>query len=165
MRAGPAPRRTWPRAATAAFVAWLAAASSAAAQTSPRAERPAAGGGPPGYKSLRYEEDYRYLGDPSRRADLWDPIKYIPLGDDPEIYLSLGGEVRERGEYFSAPQFGVRGGGADAYLLHRLLLSGDLHLGQDLRAFAQLGNHLEAGKDAPLSQTDLDRFDLQQAFV
>jgi hypothetical protein len=35
---------------------------------------------PPAYKLLRYEEDYSYLKDPSRRTDFWDPIKYIPLG-------------------------------------------------------------------------------------
>jgi hypothetical protein len=125
----------------------------------------AAGGGAPGYKSPRYEEDYRYLRDPGRAGDLWDPIKYIPLGSDPNTYLSLGGEVRERGEYFSAPQFGLRGDGADAFLLHRLLLHADLHLGEDLRAFVQLGNHLVAGKDSPLSQTDRDRLDVQQALV
>jgi len=34
---------------------------------------------PPAYKLLRYEEDYSYLKDPSRRTDFWDPIKYIPL--------------------------------------------------------------------------------------
>jgi hypothetical protein len=34
----------------------------------------------PAYKPLRYEEDYSYLKDPSRRTDFWDAIKYIPLG-------------------------------------------------------------------------------------
>jgi hypothetical protein len=134
--------------------------TSAFAQTSG-----SAGARPPGYKSPRYEEDYRFLRDHGQAGDLWDPIKYIRLGSDPNTYLSLGGEVRERGEYFSAPQFGLRGDGADAYLLHRLLISGDLHLGENLRAFAQLGNHVVAGKDTPLSQTDRDRFDAQQAFV
>src|SRR5438128_1601680 len=35
---------------------------------------------PPAYKLLRYEEDYSYLKDPTRRTDFWDPIKYMPLG-------------------------------------------------------------------------------------
>jgi Alginate export len=125
----------------------------------------AAGDNPPPYKSLRFDENYLYLQDPARRGDVWDPLKYIPLASDPHTYLSLGGELRERGEYFSAPLFGLRGGGADAYLLHRLLLSGDLHITDDFRAFVQLGNHLEAEKDKPLSQADVDRFDLQQAFI
>src|SRR5207237_5136336 len=42
------------------------------------------GAAPPGYKLLRYEEDYSYLKDPSRRTDFWDPIKYIPLWGRPD---------------------------------------------------------------------------------
>ena len=63
------------------------------------AARPAAAqdaGAPPLYKPLRYNEDYRYLLDPSRRTDVWDRFKYIRLGDGPEAYLSFGGEARGR---------------------------------------------------------------------
>ncbi|MGH8650989.1 MAG: hypothetical protein ACREYE_01885 [Gammaproteobacteria bacterium] len=35
--------------------------------------------GPPKYQKLRYEEDYRYLQDVSKRIDGFDPIKYVPL--------------------------------------------------------------------------------------
>jgi hypothetical protein len=117
------------------------------------------------YKPFRYDEDYRYLRDLTRRTDTWDPLKYIPLGFDPNTYLSLGGELRERAEYFSAPEFGLSGGGANTYLLHRLLVSGDLHVTEYCRAFVQFGNHLEAGKGKPLSPTDVDWLDLQQGFV
>ena len=34
--------------------------------------------GPPKYQKLRYEEDYRYLQDVSKRIDWFDPIKYVP---------------------------------------------------------------------------------------
>ncbi|CAG9167400.1 hypothetical protein LMG23992_00800 [Cupriavidus laharis] len=117
----------------------------------------------PAYQFLRYNEDYRYLQDPARHGDLWDPIKYIPLGT-PDLYLSLGGEIRERFEDYSEPNFGVPGPKADGYLLHRILLHGDLHAGERLRAFVQLGNHLAPGKDVALPPYE-DRFDLQQAFV
>ena len=63
---------------------------------------------PPAYKLLRYEEDYSYLKDPSRRTDFWDPIKYIPLWGRDDWYLSVGGEVRERYEF--VPQSGRRAG-------------------------------------------------------
>lgn len=119
---------------------------------------------PPAYKSARYDEDYRYLRDPQRRSDPWDPIKYIPLGDNPATYLSFGGELRERAEYYSAPGFGIRGETSDAYLLHRLLLSADLHVTDRFRLFVQLGNQLEEGKHRPLGPTDVDRLDWQQAF-
>jgi hypothetical protein len=117
----------------------------------------------PAYKPFRYDEDYTYLRNPACRTSLWDPLKYIPLGSDPNTYLSFGGELRERSEYYSSPKFAVRGGGANVYLLHRLLLSGDLHVTRYFRAFVQLGNHLETGKHQ-LSPTDVDRLDLQQGF-
>lgn len=52
---------------------------------------------PPSYKVLRFDESYLYLGDAGKRADLFDPIKYIPLRTgDPFWYLTIGGELRER---------------------------------------------------------------------
>lgn len=118
---------------------------------------------PPPYNFLRYDEDYSYLRDPARRSDPWDAIKYRPLGS-PDIYLSLGGEIRERFESYSAPNFGVPGPSADGYLLHRLLLHADVHAGDYLRAFVQLGNHLAPGKEVAIPPYE-DRLDVQQAFV
>ncbi|RAS05776.1 alginate export family protein [Cupriavidus alkaliphilus] len=119
----------------------------------------------PAYKSLRYEEDYRLLqhaATASTRRDFWDPIKYIPLGA-PHTYLTLGGEIRERFEHYSAPNFGTPGREADGYLLHRILVHADLHAGERLRAFVQFGNQLAAGKDVAVPPYE-DRLDLQQAF-
>jgi hypothetical protein len=118
----------------------------------------------PAYKSLRYDEDYTYLQDASRRTDIWDSLKYIRLLQSPQIYLSFGGELRERFEDYSAPSFGLGGQGADDYLLHRLLLHADLHLGQYVRTFVQFGSELQSGKDT-LTLTDVDRLDLQQGFI
>jgi hypothetical protein len=118
-----------------------------------------------GYKPFRYDEDYRYLRDPTLRTDFWDPLKYIPLGGDSNTYLSFGGELRERFESYSPTSFGLKGGNDNAYVLHRLLLSADLHITQYFRAFLQLGNELAAEKNQPLSPTDVDRLDLQQAFI
>lgn len=53
--------------------------------------------GPPKYQKLRYE-DYRYLQDPSKRIDWFDPIKHVPLSEDGDNYLSFGGLIRERYE-------------------------------------------------------------------
>ena len=36
---------------------------------------------PPPYRLNRADEDYRYLRDPARRTDFWDPVKYVPLND------------------------------------------------------------------------------------
>jgi hypothetical protein len=119
----------------------------------------------PEYKSLRYEENYSYLQDPACRTDFWDPAKFIPVASDPNIYLSFGGELRERFEQYWAPDFGLGGARPDGYLLHRLLVSGDFHFGENFRAFVQLGSEFAPGKDEPLSPTDEDRLDLQQGFV
>ena len=61
------------------------------------------------YKLLRYDEDYSYLKDPSRRTDPLDVLKYIPLGDwGDDYYLSIGGTARPRFEFNQNPFFGTR---------------------------------------------------------
>lgn len=142
-----------------AFGLALAAASCSAFGQS----LPAPAAATPAYKFLRYDEDYRYLQDPALRGDPWDPVKYIPLGTG-GAFLSLGGELRERFEDYSAANFGVPGKTGDSYLLHRILLHADLHAGDRLRGFVQLGNHLALGKDAAAPPYE-DRLDLQQGFV
>lgn len=92
-------------------------------------------------------------------------IPRLPLTSDGSVHLSLGGEIRERIEYYSEPFFGLRGVEEDDYLLHRLLLSADLHAGDHWRLFLQLGDHLETGKVAGRAPTDVDEFDVQQGFV
>ena len=54
----------------------------------------------PLFKQLRYDENYAYLRDPSRRADYLDAIKFIPLNPNGDWYLTPGGEIRERYEYY-----------------------------------------------------------------
>src|SRR2546426_129090 len=99
-----------------------------------------------------------------KQADYFDSVKSIPLGID-RWYLDLGGEIRERYEYYSEPFFGLRGVHEDSYLLHRLLLSGDVHAGDYVRVFLQLGNHLETGKRESRTPTDVNELDIQQGFV
>ncbi len=117
------------------------------------------------YQFERFDDDFRYLRDPAKHGDLWDPIKYVPLGQNPDVYLTFGGELRERFDHFDSPFFSLRRRNSEDAVLHRLLLSADLHLGDQLRAFVQFGDHLQAGRGNLRSPTDLDRLDLQQAFV
>ena len=44
----------------------------------------------------RFEEDYGYLRDPTRSTDFFDPLKYIAIDRDRDIYLTLNGEARFR---------------------------------------------------------------------
>jgi hypothetical protein len=59
----------------------------------------------PAYTPVRWNENYSYLSDESKRTDFFDPIKHIPLGPD-DWYLSLGGQARYRYEYFDEFNFG-----------------------------------------------------------
>src|SRR5688500_1962374 len=98
---------------------------------------------------------------PARASDksTANPIKRLPLSSDGRVYLSLGGEIRERFEYYSEPFFGLRGVAQDDYLLHRVLLGADLHAGDHWHFFVQFGNSLEVGKVAARAPTDVDEFD------
>lgn len=114
----------------------------------------------------RYDEDYRFLADPAKRTDFLDLIKYIPLGNAPPTYLSFGGELRERYEGFlKNPLFGLNGLHSDNYVLHRLLLSADLHVTESFRSFIQLGDHDVYGKRGTVTSTERSGFDIQQAFA
>src|SRR5450631_260144 len=119
---------------------------------------------PPPYQLNRADEDYRYLDDPSRRADLWDPLKYAPLNGLGSVYLSMGGEARERYEYFNHPNWG-KDPQDNGYLLQRYFLHADLHLGEHARIFGQFQSSLEDGRKGGSRPTDRDVFDLHQAFL
>src|SRR5229473_810678 len=134
-----------------------------AQQMIPGAEIPVT---PPGYKMLRFDEDYSYLADQSSRTDWFDPLKYIPLRkDDPLWYLSFGGELRERFEGNYDPNFGIGGIGSDSYLLQRITLLADVHLGERVRFFAEGISGIVAGESHRPPPVQQDPIDLQFAFV
>ena len=119
---------------------------------------------PPSYRLNRADEDYRYLRDPARRTDLWDPLKYVPFNESGSWYLSFGGEARERFEYFNHPTWG-EDPQDHGDLLQRYFLHGDLHLGERVRLFTQLQGSLEDGRKGGPRPTDEDELDLHQAFL
>src|SRR6185369_17396223 len=105
---------------------------------------------PPAYKMLRFDEDYSCLTNPASRTDWFDPVKYLPLrADGPLWYLSFGGELRERFEGIYDPNFGMRGLGSDSYLLQRVTLLTDVHLGERVRFFAEGISGIVAGESRP----------------
>ena len=134
-------------------------------ETGAAPERPA--NEPPTYNILRYEEDDTYLRDPARRTDFLDALKFIPLDADGRVYLTLGGDMRQRFEHYSG--FGVSNGSvdgrADSYYLARYLLHADLHVGDAFRVFLQLNGNTELGRrGGPRPGIDRDDFDVHQAF-
>lgn len=118
----------------------------------------------PPFKSLRYDEDYRFLQNPSERAGFWDALKYLPVVDDRAGYLSLGGELRERFESYENEFFSTHTDADNAYLMQRYLLHADYHASERFRIFGQLQSSLEDGRPGGPRPTDRDTIDLHQLF-
>jgi hypothetical protein len=131
----------------------------AAARVSAQGASPA-----PSFHLVRHDEDYSYLSDPARRTEPLDRVKYIPLSSSrPDVYLSLGGEVRERVEIFDNANWVPSP--TDTFLLQKYMLSADLHLGSRVRVFANLKTGLEDGRTGGPRPTDEDKLDLHEAFL
>ena len=112
----------------------------------------------------RWQEDWSVLANPCVPVKPLDGLKYIPLGSDPDSYLSLGANLRERVEINDAPLFGIGAGHPDTYLIQRAQVSADAYIAQHFQFFIQLEDARAFGKDA-VSPVDKNPLDLEQAFV
>ncbi len=115
----------------------------------------------PEIAGFRFDEDWRSLCGTADRP-LLDQLKCLRLST--AATLTLGAELRERGEIVDKPDFGLTKD-HDRVLLHRALVHGDLRLGNAVRAFVQLGYLDQTGRRIRPAPTDIDRLDLAQAFV
>ena len=113
---------------------------------------------------FRYDDDVSEYASPSARVDLYDDMKYFPLGESADEYLSFGADLRERVEVNRDALPGYGNKGPNAYDLHRLLLFADVHY-DGFQVFVQLGNETEAGRAPGPLPTDIDRGDLAQGFI
>ncbi|MDB6125859.1 MAG: hypothetical protein JWQ71_4852 [Pedosphaera sp.] len=120
---------------------------------------------PPAFTQLRYDEDYSYLADPAARTNAFDRIKYIPLNDRTNWYVTLGGQARARYENFPNDLFGTEPRDKSGYNLLRAMANADLHLGPIVRVFVQGISATEQGRAGGPRPSDEDEFDLHQAFV
>ncbi|MEW6741559.1 MAG: alginate export family protein [Planctomycetota bacterium] len=143
----------------------LAVTCSVAAASEEAAERPQR----PKLQFLRFNEDWSVLRDLSEaeRSDPWDPLKYIPLEEGGESWLSLGGHLRERLESWHDFDFGAGETNDDMFLLTRLALHTDWHFGERLRVFIEGKSALATDRDLRGGRRpiDVDTLDLEQAFV
>ncbi len=120
---------------------------------------------PPPYTPQVWDIDWSYLARPttSTAPDWTDRFHYVPLSNT--SFLSVNGQLRERGEYQDHPAFGAQPPD-NGYLLQRYLLSADLHLTTHFRTFVQLNSGLIHGRDGgPRPAIDADTLDLNQAFI
>ncbi len=125
----------------------------------------------PTYQILRYDEDWSTMKDVDRSntGDFWDRLKFIPITEDKKVWFSLGGQVRERFEYFGQYLFGAAGGSekSDGYLLSRFRLSADLHVTPYFRVFAEGKSSLSTDREliGGRSNAFVDTIDLQNGFA
>src|ERR1700742_15054 len=109
----------------------------------------------------RWQEDWSVLSSSCVPHEPLDGLKYIPLGGDPDSYLSLGANLRERLEFNDAPLFGLGSGRSDTYVIQRAEISADARIGRRLQFFVQFEDARAFGKDA-VSPVDKDPLDLEQ---
>lgn len=115
------------------------------------------------FRITRWSEDWRAHATAESHRSALEAIKYLPLSD--ADYLSLGGQVRYKAVSSAAPLFGLGRATTDGYVFQRVNLHADLHLGEPLRAFVEIGDARVFGKDDRNAPIDGDRSELMQAFV
>jgi len=118
----------------------------------------------------RFDEDWSVLRgvDLSTTDDFWDRLKFIALTPDQSVWLTLGGQIRERGEYYHEYLFGAsQPKQSDGYLLSRYRLSADLHVTQYFRMFAEGKSSFALDRDLQGGRTTsyVDEFDLLNGFA
>jgi hypothetical protein len=118
----------------------------------------------------RFNEDWSSLKgvDLSATDDVFDRLKFISLSPDQNVWLTIGGQVRERGEYFKHFLFGAsEPKDSDGYLLSRYRLIADLHVTQYFRMFAEGRSAFALDRDLAGGRTNayVDEFDLMNGFA
>ncbi|HYD52096.1 MAG TPA: alginate export family protein [Gemmatimonadaceae bacterium] len=133
------------------------APSPAAAPSVPRAVEPPAR---PAFQSLRYEERWP-AGSPG------DRLKHLELTPDGRLFLTVGGQLRARGERVTHYLAETGSDRSDAYGGTRLLVSADLWWTTRFRGFVEARDAVGHDRELPGGRrtSDHDRWDYQNAFV
>ena len=95
---------------------------------------------PPALEPLHERVDWNFYCDPSHKTEYADHLKCISLNASRSSTLSIGGEERQRGDYFDHGTWG-QDAPDSGFSLQRYMLYADLHLGGRFRLF----NELESG--------------------
>src|SRR5229473_882720 len=116
------------------------------------------------YKLLREDENWSFLRDSALRQDVWDPIKYIPLRNAQDWYMSIGGEAREVWEQIGNDNWGLSPI-MNGYFNQRYMLYFDVHYGQHVRTFVEFKSGVNSFRASGPRPIDEKKFDFQAAFV
>ncbi len=117
------------------------------------------------FYSDRWKEDYQFLALQPHKNQ-YEKLKYLPLFKDRnDVYLSLGGNFRERINVYDNDLLGFNPHGDGSQFLHRFLIHADFHATDNFRAFVQLGSFLSNNDGLGTGPFDKDNADLQQGFI
>ncbi len=116
---------------------------------------------PPAFQNLRFQEDW------SGHQPATSSLKRIALNSDGSAFLSLGGQLRYRAEFWENFLFSPEESRDDDHSLWRLRLHADFQLGSAVRFFVEGRSALARGRDLPGGNRtlDLDSVDLLNAFL
>src|SRR5688572_18386410 len=116
----------------------------------------------PVFKSLRYDDNFTYLKNDSVRS-WYEQLKFTPLSQDQESYLSVGGDLRY--QYFNVKNedWGDTPADKDGYILTRYLAHLDFHINKNFRFFFQLQSSISSSRENP-SPVDENTLDVHQVF-
>jgi hypothetical protein len=119
----------------------------------------------PKYARQRFDEDWSVLRG-QKPTDFFDPIKYIPLNEPGSVWLSLGGELRERFEGWTNFNLMDADDTDGAFLLSRFKLHADAHVGENYRVFVEGLGAFSTDRDLPGGRRtgDINELDLLAAF-
>lgn len=115
------------------------------------------------YNVSRWAEDWRAMRDPAKRDDPLDRLKFLPLTQDGEVYLTLSGEFRYRVQATTNPD--LRDREAQRQERVRVFAGADLHLGEHVRFYGELAHAGLQGVNLGTPGANLrNRLTLQQGF-
>lgn len=115
------------------------------------------------YNVSRWAEDWSAMRDPAKRDDPLDRLKYLPLTQDGDVYLTLSGELRYRVQETTNPD--LRDREAQRQDRVRVFAGADLHLGDHVRFYGELAHAGLDGINLGTPATNLsNRLALQQGF-
>jgi hypothetical protein len=138
---------------TAAILALVLTAASAVSQDAPARPR---------YLPDPSDEDWSFLKT-APDTDIWDPVKYIPLGRE-DWFMTLSGEIRYRPEGFRVRASEARPSTVDTYFLQRYLFGANVRFGQRARVFTEVQSGIINGKLGSPRPTDQNTLDFHQGF-
>ncbi|MEW5675661.1 alginate export family protein [Flavobacterium enshiense] len=114
------------------------------------------------FESLRYNEDYSVLAQDSTR-NFYKQTKYFRILDKPQLYGSIGGEIRSQYLYYENENWGDGQQDDNGFVLNRLLFHTDFHLGKHFRLFSQLQSSTSISRIDP-NPVEENPIDLHQLF-